>query len=198
MQSTNDEEEGDDDAFSLQFGIADSDSDEDNDKYELLPEQLLAPDNYIQDFHSLKSAIKNNLECPLCRDKWSNGSARGWKPSTFCTSKVSICTHRFASEVTMQCCSRCCFKVEVNLMDTKDSYNNKSSPLLKYGINYKAILIMQHLGMGLDGLEQVLRFLGISAGVGNKKKWKTIQDLIGDAQAKLTDIVLEENIAEEI
>jgi hypothetical protein len=57
---------------------------------------------------------------------------------------------------------------------------------------------MQQFGMGVEGLGQVLGFLGIAACIGYKKKLKEIQDLVGTTQAKVCKLVLEENIAEEI
>jgi hypothetical protein len=95
-------------------------------------------------------------------------------------------------------CTKCDFKADANPKDTKEDYNSKGMFLRKYGISYKAVLLMQHLGMGLEGLGQILSFLGIAAGTGNKKKWKDIQNLLGKAQQKVYNEVIEDNIAEEI
>jgi hypothetical protein len=62
------------------------------------------------------------------------------KTQTFCTLEVSITTYGFASETIIHC-SKCDFHVDANSKDVKEDYEGKSK-FLKYGINYKAVLLM--------------------------------------------------------
>jgi hypothetical protein len=125
-----------------------------------------------------------------------SSKSRGHKCISFHMLKVTTSMHGFVTEVALEC-SICDFKVEANPTDKKVDYDGKNC-FLKYGINYKAVLLMQHLGIGTQGLGLIMSFLGIAAGTGNDQKWKDIQDCVGCAQEKLCDRVIEENIAEEI
>jgi ferredoxin-like protein FixX len=184
---------------------SDSDDEEEDKEYEppIATEACLDANNYIQDFTAIKIAIENNLECLCCRmedalEMVNKLTSKGRKKmvKSFCMLQLDISRHGFATDVNIKC-TVCEFSVEANLTDIKDDYEGKSS-FLKYGINYKAVLLMQHLGIGPEGLGQVLGFLSISPGTSNDKKWKDIQDSVGQAQEKICEAVIEENIAEEV
>jgi hypothetical protein len=96
-----------------------------------------------------KRAVEDNLECPKCRNNKCSKSQQHKQKSCY-TLEVSIHTHGFAKKVLINC-SVCNFRLEVNPIDVKQDHQEKSS-FLKYGINYEAVLMMQHLGMGIKSL----------------------------------------------
>lgn len=67
-----------------------------------------------------------------------------------------------------------------------------------YVVNNNAVLMMQNLGIGLEGLRSVLAHLGISHTVGNYSKWKKLQDAIGEIQQELAKECVKGNRIEEI
>ena len=173
--------------------------DKDEDYLPSMDSTAIECDNYIQAFHALKSALQH-LECPSCGAAYSaprnSNIGRKKKPKSFFTLQLSVSRDGFASKVQIQC-AVCDFAVDANPTDKKENYEGKSH-FLKYGIKYKAVLLMQHLGISPEGLEQVLEFLGISPGTSNDKKWKDIQNSVGIAQEKICEVVIEDNIAEEL
>jgi hypothetical protein len=66
-----------------------------------VPTQTLDPDNYIQDDHSLKAAIEDNLEYPCCSKKKNK-----WEAKVFLYTRPKVITHSFAAKVIIVCC-RC-------------------------------------------------------------------------------------------
>jgi hypothetical protein len=57
---------------------------------------------------------------------------------------------------------------------------------------------MHHLGMSLKGLGSILGILGIANSVGNKTKWRKVQDIVGTACKEVSEEVMTENIEREI
>jgi hypothetical protein len=170
--------------------------DSDDEKYKPLEvSKPLHPEFYIQDFRSLQASIEGKLECPWCRSKFHK-NIYGSRIQSFNMLEVSVQTYGLASELVIQC-AKCGFKIEANHRDTKWDYNGRSK-FLKYGINYWCILLMQQLGMGVNGLGTFMGMLGLAAGTGNDNKWKEIQSQVGKAQEHVCDTVIEENIEEEV
>jgi hypothetical protein len=69
---------------------------------------------------------------------------------------------------------------------------------MKYIVNYYAVLMMQRLGMSLEGLAMMLAFLGLGPGVGGTEKWKDIQEAVGAAQQEVCEDVLAANTEKEM
>jgi hypothetical protein len=57
---------------------------------------------------------------------------------------------------------------------------------------------MHHLGVSLKGLGYILGILGIGNAIGNKTKWRQIQDIVGTAWKEVNEEVMTENIEKEI
>lgn len=62
-----------------------------------------------------------------------------------------------------------------------------------YIVNMRVVIAMQMLGLGLQSVTMFLGLLGIRHSIGNKERWKKIQDLVGEAEAAVSSEVLVEN-----
>jgi len=68
----------------------------------------------------------------------------------------------------------------------------------KYLINILAVLAMQQLGLGMDGMMTLLGTLGIRSSMGCRATWRTIQDRVGVAEQEVKYQVLAKNRARAI
>jgi len=83
--------------------------------------------------------------------------------------------------------------------DGQNDNDRRSKPSSKiYLINSLAVLAMQQLGMGLDGLSTITGTLGIRSSIGNYQTWRSIQDRVGIAEQEVKDEVLAENVEKAI
>jgi hypothetical protein len=136
------------------------------------------PTNVLLDYKSLQECMKC-FACPLCLQK----PMYVVKPEKYRTLQLSQIMNGFASEVTISC-KHC--KEDIATVAPKDKrpeFQGKGSKgsFMKYVINYFSVVMMQQLGMGIDGLATILSFLGLVPGIGGTEKWKDIQETVGAA-----------------
>lgn len=81
---------------------------------------------------------------------------------------------------------------------TKSRYFTQPPRFGQYVINHSMVLLMQQLGIGLEGLCSILAHVGITCTTGNYEKWKRIHDSIGEKQQNLAAKCVEENRLQEI
>jgi hypothetical protein len=138
--------------------------------------------------------IIEDFPCTKCFSANRDKSAKQYK-----TLVMTQKTIGFATEVIIKCikCSYCMEMFPKNRRGKFDGAGSKGW-FMKYGINYCAMLLMQHLGLGVQGLTQMLAFLGIGASEGKREKWKDIQSATGAAQQHVKEKVLISNIMKEI
>ena len=60
---------------------------------------------------------------------------------------------------------------------------------MKYSINYYAVIMMQRLGISLEGLAMMLDFLGLVPGVGGTEKWRHLQEAVGVTKQEVSEEV---------
>jgi len=73
-------------------------------------------------------------------------------------------------------------------------YNVNDSKFRKYPINYQLVLLVQHLGCGLDSIDSIFAHLGMLPSKGGWNRWKYLQDAIGQAEQSVAKEVFKENI----
>lgn len=156
-----------------------------------------SPNNVILAVQSIRTALEGNLCCPACNKKVMEvqDPAEGLG---------------FAGYINIYC--RYCEKdtLSLGMGDTKYrktvtvdgaqaiKKRKKKKAFLDYAINYNVVLMMQQLGLSIQGLESMLAFLGIASSYGNYAKWKVIQDYIGEAEDTICKEVLRENTDDEL
>jgi hypothetical protein len=136
------------------------------------------------------------LACPICLKK----QHKSGQSNNYRTLEITQCTIGFASEVSITCikCKQEVAKIQPQHQHGAFQGKGSKCSFMKYAINYSAVLIMQQLGMSLEGLAAIFGFLGIAASVGGMDKWRDIQEAVGAAQQEVAEEVLMENIEKEI
>lgn len=212
------EEEEDNDEEST---AEDEDDDEDDDEYEEKKEQSKAamiPVNVIVPYKEFCWTMERCFKCPKCNKRRLEVSQETFGFATELYIDCQKCSYAIAVSPLNSMRS---WKKTRNKDDhhhqqqqqprqdndeednEEDPPNNntstrRNSRFMDYAINYSASLLMQHLGMGLRGVTTMLAFLGIAAGVGNKDKWKKLQDEVGMTEEAVAGVVMDNNLKEEI
>jgi hypothetical protein len=127
--------------------------------------------NVLLNYKSLQLAMKE-FSCPNCMKQRKTIL----KPDNYRTLQLSQFTNGFASVVTITCKS---CKVEIATIEPQHQQSEfegrgSKGTFMKYAINYFAVVMMQCLGMSLEGLAMMLAFIGLAPGIGGKKKWRHI------------------------
>lgn len=140
-------------------------------------------------------AIRNMVlaKC-ICRDCVIAGRGNG---------HLSIHEMTFGLATTVYLTCRSC-PIESRTVRAVPQVQSEAQPLVEsksskpplfgeYMANINAVLLMQNLGVGLEGLRSVLAHLGLSHSVGNYLKWKNLQERIGQLQEELANECVEQN-----
>lgn len=72
--------------------------------------------------------------------------------------------------------------------------DNQPPTFGNYTINYNMVLLMQSLGIGLDGLKSILAHLGIAHDTGKYAKWKKLQDTVGNGKRQRRGFTLRDGV----
>jgi len=208
---------------SLYFDDADFGPTEEQDEGEKVgsvDRSAMTPDNILTPWIELKSHLEDS-PCPKCLGKRKDPNNQ----DEFLESDSSLLWRRSleaecfpwgAMTDIVITCSNCQYQSVVcppttkplPLTDAADlprmtrqhnrptKYKKSESRFNRYPINYQMIIMLQHLGWGLEGLSIIFSFMGLAPSKGGERKWKMVQDAVGVVEHSVYTAVCKENMDE--
>ena len=169
-------------------------------------------ENILAPWAETKAAYEM-LPCPKCLGKEDpHDNTRLWKPSL----RAEAYSHGALFDVVITCNVCKHEKVIASTATKKDIRNNNDdessaappstrstgtkyqswkSKFREYPINYNLVLLTHVLGCGPDSIGTIFAFLGLAPSKGDYSKWKSLEDLVGEAEQFTSSQACEENIA---
>jgi len=154
------------------------------------------PDNVLLPWAEVKASYEQ-FPCPHCYTKEWKKTLEAKAYSKGGTSDIVITCKRCNNATVVCTANRRNKQEEQDNTASKKGYNPKSNLFRDYAINFQLVLLMQHLGIGPDGLAIIFAFFGMAASKGSYIKWKSLQDEIGVAEQTVSKEVMKKNIEDE-